>query len=132
MEAYTYYSCAEQESNPRLKAIWERFLDYEIGHLNYVSRLIEQYEHRDPQQILGKSLPKPVEFNSQRKFVRQVLAQEVDLGTNGEHFVSSAEESPASKTYREKVNAQGSPSDVIAAGYQWALGTELKRTLASV
>ena len=27
MEVYAYASCAEQEENPRIKALWERFLD---------------------------------------------------------------------------------------------------------
>ena len=33
-EVYNYYSCVQQETNPRIKAIWERFLDYELGHLH--------------------------------------------------------------------------------------------------
>src|SRR3954471_2719044 len=36
MEVYTYFSCARQESNPRIKKIWERFVDYELGHLHVV------------------------------------------------------------------------------------------------
>src|SRR5215212_6572189 len=32
-EVYNYYGCMEQESNPRIRAIWERFVDYELGHL---------------------------------------------------------------------------------------------------
>src|SRR5690606_1143813 len=56
-EVYTYYSCVEQETNPRIKAIWERFLDYEMGHLAYVSELFKQYERRDPAEVLGSVLP---------------------------------------------------------------------------
>ena len=40
-EVYTYYSCSLSETNPRLKAIWERFLDYELGHLTFVSELFK-------------------------------------------------------------------------------------------
>ena len=32
-EVWNYAGCVEQETNPRIKAIWERFLDYELGHL---------------------------------------------------------------------------------------------------
>src|SRR5690606_14713130 len=35
-EVYNYYSCVQHETNPRIKAIWERFLDYELGHLHMV------------------------------------------------------------------------------------------------
>lgn len=30
--------------------------------------------------------------------------------------------------YREQMNAHGSPSESVAAGYRWAPGTELART----
>ena len=32
MEVYNYYGCVQQENNPRIRAIWERMLDYELGH----------------------------------------------------------------------------------------------------
>src|SRR3954469_16680932 len=31
-EVFNYYGCVQQESNPRIKALWEQFLDYELGH----------------------------------------------------------------------------------------------------
>jgi hypothetical protein len=34
MEVYNYYSCTQSETNPRIRDIWTRFLDYELGHLN--------------------------------------------------------------------------------------------------
>jgi hypothetical protein len=56
-EAYNYYSCMEAETNPRIKAIWERFLDYELGHLNLVMNLFKKYERRDPAEILPERCP---------------------------------------------------------------------------
>src|SRR5688500_17597361 len=41
-EVWNYYGCAQQEANPRIKAIWERFLDYELGHFNLVKDLFER------------------------------------------------------------------------------------------
>jgi rubrerythrin len=38
-EVYNYYSCVEYENNSRIKRIWERFLDYELGHLRFVADL---------------------------------------------------------------------------------------------
>src|SRR6202008_2411156 len=32
-EVYLYYGFVQSESNPRVRALWERFLDYELGHL---------------------------------------------------------------------------------------------------
>lgn len=128
-EVYTYYSCVEQESNPRLKAIWERFLDYELGHLAVISDLFKKYERRDPQEVLGTSLPASLKFASQREFVRKVLDEEVDLRANGTEFVPLDQESEASIIQRSELNKHGSPTNIVSAGYQWSPGTELSRGL---
>jgi hypothetical protein len=126
-EVYTYYSCVEQESNPRVKAIWERFLDYELGHLALVSDLFKQYERRDPAEILGSVIPTSLAFASQREFVRTVLATEVPLRAKRTSFVPREEEGAASLEARSALNADGSPTNTVAAGYQWSPGTELSR-----
>jgi hypothetical protein len=124
-EVYNYYGCVQSESNPRIKAIWERFLDYELGHLNLVCDLFRQVEGRDPAEILPDRVPEPIRYESQREFVRKVLAEEVDLRTDGPDFVLRLDEPASSLAYREQMNADGSPSQVVAAGYRWAPGTEL-------
>jgi hypothetical protein len=126
-EIYNYYSCLQYESNPRVKAIWERFVNYELGHFHFVLQLFQQFEKRDPAEILPAALPEPIEYKSHRQFVRQVLADEVDLRARGTQFVSKEEEpqDAPSAMYRERINASGSPSETIAAGYRWKPGTEL-------
>lgn len=126
-EVYTYYSCVEQETNPRIKAIWERFLDYELGHLAYVSELFKQHERRDPAEILGSVIPTSLRFASQRQFVRKVLSEEVPLRARGTSFVPLEEEGTASLEQRAILNADGSPTNTVAAAYQWSPGTELSR-----
>lgn len=129
-EAYNYYSCMESESNPRIKAIWERFLDYELGHLNMVSELFKKYERRDPAEILPDVMPDPIPYQSQRDFVRATLKQEIDLRANGTKFVSKDQESKATLSYREQLNSSGSPSDAVSADYHWQPGTELNSKIA--
>jgi hypothetical protein len=126
-EVYNYYGCVQQESNHHVKAIWERFLDYELGHFHMVNELFKQFERRDPAEVLPAALPEPISFRSQREFVRQVLSQEVDLRTAGERFVERRDESQASIDYRTQINSEGSPSESVAAGYVWSPGTELNR-----
>ncbi len=130
-EVYNYYSCVEAESNPRIKAIWERMLSYELGHLHMVGELFKQHERRDPKEIVGERLPKPIAFESQREFVRETLAQEVDLRPSGPDFVSLEEEPQSSIDYRNQLNSEGSPSEIVAAGYVWRPGTEIMRKAAS-
>jgi rubrerythrin len=125
-EVYNYYGCMEQESNPRIRAIWERMLDYELGHLTLAMELFQEHEKRDAAEILPQALPEPIAFDSQREFVRKTLAAEVDLRADGADFVPKEKESKLSLQYRRQVNADGSPSEMVSAGYQWAPGTELK------
>jgi rubrerythrin len=129
-EVYNYHGCMQQESNPRIKAIWERFCDYELGHLHMALELFKKYERRDPEEILPETLPGPIPFASQREFVRETLAAEVDLRANGTEIVPKEKESAASRAYRDAMNADGSPTEIVAAGYRWAPGTELKLKVA--
>jgi len=125
MEVYTYFSCAKQESNPRIKKIWERFVDYELGHLHVAMDLFKRHEKRDPAEVLPASLPEPIDFSSQRKYVRKTLAEQVDFRANGRQIVTLEEDSKLSIAYRDRMNREGSPSERVAAGYQWRPGTEL-------
>lgn len=124
-EVYNYYGCVRQESNPRIRALWERFLDYEIGHLRHVMGLYQDILRRDPLEVLPAELPDPIPFASQRDFVRTVLVDEVDLRARGNAFVPASEEGSSSPSYREFMNSLGSPSEAVASGYAWQPGTEL-------
>ena len=128
MEVYNYFGCIAYETNPRVKKIWERFCDYELGHLQMVMELFKKIENRDPAEVLPQTLPEPIEYESHREFVRETLSNEVDLRAAGPEFIHKDEEpdrAPASIAYREQMNSEGSPSEVVAAGYTWTPGTEL-------
>jgi hypothetical protein len=124
-EVYNYYSCVEYESNSRIKQIWERFLDYELGHLRFVADLFENLEKRDAAEVLSASLPQPIRYESHREFVRQTLRTEVNLSAVDSDFVDRSQESEATRQYRSHMNSDGSPSDRVAASYIWTPGTEL-------
>ncbi len=128
MEVYNYFSCMQYETNPRIRQIWERFCDYELGHLHMVMEMMKKYEKRDPAELLPATLPEPIRFESHRQFVRETLNREVDLRAAGPNFIHKDEEpsrAPASIAYREQMNSEGSPSEIVAAGYTWTPGTEL-------
>jgi hypothetical protein len=124
-EVYNYWSCVESETNPRIKAIWERFLDYELGHVRFVAELFEQTERRDAAEILPQTLPEPIQYTSHREFVRETLRREMSLSAAGVDFVDREQESAATRAYRDHLNSEGSPSETVAAGYVWRPGTEL-------
>jgi hypothetical protein len=124
-EIWNYWSCLQDEGDPRLKAFWRRFLDYELGHFHLVRGLFERLETRDPWEVVPPTLPDPIKYESHREFVRETLAGEVDLRANGTRIVPLAEESPASLAYRARINASGSPSETVAKGWTWRPGGEL-------
>ncbi|MDB5870257.1 MAG: hypothetical protein JWP96_2589 [Polaromonas sp.] len=132
-EVWNYAACAAQETNTRLKALWERFLDYELGHLHMARELFKAVERRDPQEVLGSAaLPPFIEFESQRSFIRQVSEQESQLRKRGTEFVDEAQEGQSSLDYRRTINSEGSPSTAVSATYSWTAGTELMREKIAV
>ena len=92
MEIYNYFGCMQYETNPRIKAIWERFLNYELGHLQVVMELFKKFENRDPAEVLPASLPEPIDYVSHRQFVRETLKNEVDLRAAGTRFINKEDE----------------------------------------
>jgi hypothetical protein len=127
-EVWNYAGCLEQESNPRVRAIWERFLEYELGHFQVALQLFKDLEKRDPAEVLGDGrLPPFIQFQSQREFVRQVVEQETHLRKDGTEFVDEAQEGKSSVEYRAAINAAGSPSETVSTTYRWTPGTELMR-----
>jgi hypothetical protein len=130
-EVWNYAGCLAQETNPRVKAIWEKFLDYELGHFQVALKLFKDVERRDPQTVLGSGkLPDFIKFASHRDFVRQTIDRETSLRKNGTEFVKEEAEAQSSLAYREAVNADGSPSTAVSDTYSWTPGTELMRQRA--
>jgi rubrerythrin len=127
-EAYNYYSCVESETNPRIKAIWERFLDYELGHLRMVAELFQQHERRDAAEILPRAFPEPIQYVSHREFVRETLRNEVDFAADGTEIVEQERSDSPSRRYRDQLNADGSPSETVAGSWVWTPGGELAAT----
>ena len=124
-EVYNYYSCVTQEEHPHIKAIWERFLDYELGHLQFAIDVCKEIERRDPAEFLPATLPEPIAYKSNREYVRQVLRDELDLRADGPRFVDKSQEPERSLSYRRQMNQDGSPTQTVAAGWQWSAGGEL-------
>jgi len=126
-EIYNYYSCLTYETNPRIKSIWERFIDYELGHFHFVLGIFKEFDRRDPAALLPQTLPEPIEYKSHRDFVRKVLSEEVDLRARRTQFIGKEEEASDSPSvlYRSQMNSNISPSEAVAADYKWKPGTEL-------
>jgi len=126
-EAYNYHSCMQYEGNPRIRAIWERCLDYELGHLQFVMRLFKDIERRDPAEVLPEKLPDMIDYKSHREFIRKVLDNEVDYTAEGHRIGPRGQfhDGARSAEYRDHLNKDGSFSESVAENYVWRPGTEL-------
>jgi hypothetical protein len=135
-EVYVYYGCLRQETNARIKPIWARFLDYELGHLHVAREAFQRVLGRDPASVVPDVLPEPPPHAGHREYVREVLASELHFVANGREIGPSPFEPAASRELRDRLNAAGSPSQSVAAGWRWRPGTELSqrivRTVAEV
>jgi Mn-containing catalase len=115
MEVYNYQHCYEQETDPRLKGIWDEFLHMELTHLQLWGEMLEKYQGVEPEVLFGKQLTVEFKFQENKEYVRGVLAQQRDLREIGERWVMK-DDLPRdwpSFAYQKIVNKDGVPSNEI-------------------
>lgn len=113
-EVCNYYTCVEDETDERIRKIWELFLDIELGHLQVAAEMFKKYERRDPEEVIGSEMVIPCRFVSQKAYVQKVLDKEVNkrLGMNKDY--TTIDELPAdwpSYAVQERANEISSPSE---------------------
>jgi hypothetical protein len=92
-ECWLYYSFMAQESDPRIKAIWELHLQMELTHLRQAAGWLRRFDGREPAQIVGATgLPEPLLFEPNKAYLRHLLATQVDLTKLGAGYVREAHE----------------------------------------
>ena len=115
-EVYLYWSMLQHESDRRIKAMWELNCNMEIGQLQVACEHMRRLEGRDPAELLPASLPDvPVTFEPNKDYVRQVLADQVGLRTDGLDYVD-VDDLPADHryfAYQATVNEGGAPSEQV-------------------
>ena len=77
-EACNYYNCYVDETDEKLKLIWEEMLSMEIEHLKIAAKSYEKYENKDPEAIIGDNVVMPCHFESQKEYVKSVLNKETN------------------------------------------------------
>jgi len=91
-ECYLYYSFLQQESDPKVKAIWELHLNMELEHLRIAADLMRRHDNREPEEIVGQQLPQALTFEPNKAFLRELLATQMDLTTLGAGYVREQHE----------------------------------------
>jgi hypothetical protein len=128
-EVYMYWSMLQNETDQRIKNIWELHLDMELGQLQVACDLLRRYEGVEPAEILPKELPDvPVTFEPNKQYVREVLAATVDLRPDGVGYTPVEEMGDDHRffAFQEVVNAGGTPSEQIIDQNRSASGGEYR------
>jgi rubrerythrin len=115
MEVYNYFHCFQQETDSRLKRIWDEFLHMELTHLQLWGDMLRKYEGIEPEVLFGSQLTVEFKFQENKQYVRGVLEQQCDLREVGSAWVWK-DNLPAdwpSYAYQQIVNADGVPSEEI-------------------
>ena len=75
VECWLYWSCAETETDRRIRKVWQRLLAQELLHLHLAHDLLREYEGKEWQQVLPDAdFPAPLRLESNIDYVREVLA----------------------------------------------------------
>jgi hypothetical protein len=61
---YLYYSFMGQETDRRLRQLWELYLQMQLAHLRAAGDLLRRHTGCDPQEVVGPGLPEPVTLAS--------------------------------------------------------------------
>jgi hypothetical protein len=115
LEVWLYHSFMAQETDPRVKAIWELHLNMEIEQLKTAAAMLARYEGKDAAALLPKELPPAMTFEPNKAYVREILASQVGFRADGLD-IADRDGKPTSLTkgYQAVVNGDGNFSqDVI-------------------
>lgn len=124
-ECYLYHSFMETESDPRIKAIWELHLNMELAHLRRACDLMRRHDGRDPEEVLAPELPAPVTFEPNKEYLRELIADSLDVTTLGVGYVREAHE--RFERMQQRLNgAEPPPSDRVIDEHRERYGTDYR------
>jgi hypothetical protein len=124
-ECYLYHSFMQNETDQRIRALWELHLNMEITQLQIACDLMRRYEGREPEEIgLPTYLPEPVTFEPNKEYVRRVLAEQVEMTTDGTQYGASPH--ARYEDYQSAVNADGAPSEQVIEQHRDSFGHEYR------
>jgi hypothetical protein len=128
-EVYMYWSMLQQETDARIRSIWELHCNMEIGQLRAAGELMRKYEGIDPAEILPPALPDtPVTFEPNKAYVREILETQIGLRPDGLNYVE-VDDLPSDHRYfwfQGIVNRSGSPGEQIVELNRSERGTEYR------
>lgn len=114
-ECYLYYSLFEDETDPHVKKIWEQHFNDELCHLQKACELLTKYENKVWQQVIPQGdFPELLTFHSNIEYVRKVLAETVNLTSDGEDYVDVGKLPSDANFFEYQSQVNGSDNEVAS------------------
>jgi hypothetical protein len=115
-ECWMYWSLSQDETDARVRRLYEQHLEMEIEHLRVACELMRKVERRDPESILpANGFTEPLRFQPNKAYVRAILASQTDLTAKDSDFVPVATlpEDDRYFEYQRRVNGDWSPTEEV-------------------
>lgn len=128
MEVCNYYTCMTDETDERLKKIWEMFLDFEIGHLKIAAEIFQKRENRDAEEVIGTEIVIPCRFKSQKEYVKTILNTQIQKRLSSDKGYLEIKDLPedwGSYPVQKAQNKDGSPTEAVIKIISSAKGRDL-------
>jgi hypothetical protein len=107
-ECYLYYSAFEEETDEKVKGLWERHFYDEVSHLHHAVELLKKYEKKAPEEVIPDgNFPELLKLKENLEYVRTVLAKTVGYTADGEGYaeVNKLDDKHQYFKYNKKVNS---------------------------
>jgi hypothetical protein len=127
MEVYNYFHCYENESDPRIKRIWDEFLHMELTHLQAWGETLRRCEGIEPEVLFGHELAVEFKFQENKEYVRRVIDQQRDLRLLPDGGWTTKDKLPTDWpgfAFLKTVNADGIPSEQVVERQQARAGQD--------
>ena len=88
-ECYLYYSCWQDETDKKIKKLWEKCLLQEITHLHIAAEALKRYGKKEWQQVIPDgNFPELLLFSPQEEYIRKVIAETVENTALKEGYIN--------------------------------------------
>lgn len=111
IECYLYYSMMCDESDARIKKLWEMLLEQEIAHLHASAENLRKYEKKEWQDVIPNGdFPELIKFRSNADYIRKVLKGTVEKTAQREGYVNIKDLPSTDNFFKYQNKLQKDPS----------------------
>lgn len=107
-ECYLYFSMYHDETDERIRKIWEMLFEQEVSHLHSAVNLLKKYEKKAPEEVIPDgNFPELLKLKENIEYVRTVLAKTVTYTADREGYaeVNKLDDKHEYFKYNKKVNS---------------------------